>query len=119
MILTGHSHLEFPGPAYKDVPGVNLAKGTINGKVVLMPGFWGNNLGVADLKLNFDRKTQKWTILDAQGGIRPIWDKAAKKSLVTADTTVAAAVEGAHQGTLGYVRGKVADLTAPSTPTGR
>lgn len=113
VILTGHSHLEFPGPAYKDVPGVNLAKGTINGKVVLMPGFWGNNLGVADLKLNFDRKTQKWTILDAQGGIRPIWDKTAKKSLVTADTTVAAAVEGAHQGTLGYVRGKVADLTAP------
>ncbi|WP_235692524.1 2',3'-cyclic-nucleotide 2'-phosphodiesterase [Deinococcus aquaedulcis] len=113
VVLTGHSHLEFPSATYKDVPGVNLAKGTINGKVVLMPGFWGNNLGVADLKLTFDRKSQKWTIADAQGAIRPIWDKAAKKNLVTADTAVAAAVEGAHQGTLGYVRGKVADLTAP------
>ncbi|KEF33603.1 2', 3'-cyclic nucleotide 2'-phosphodiesterase [Deinococcus sp. RL] len=115
VVLTGHSHLEFPGSAYKDVAGVDLKKGTINGKVVLMPGFWGNNLGVADLKLNYDRAAQKWTIADAQGSIRPIWDKAAKKSLVTPDPAIAAAVQKAHEGTLAYVRGKVADLTAPVT----
>ncbi|WP_245576159.1 2',3'-cyclic-nucleotide 2'-phosphodiesterase [Deinococcus murrayi] len=115
VVLTGHSHLEFPGSAYKDVAGVDLKKGTINGKVVLMPGFWGNNLGVADLKLNYDRAAQKWTIADAQGSIRPIWDKTAKKSLVTPDPAIAAAVQKAHEGTLAYVRGKVADLTAPVT----
>lgn len=115
VVLTGHSHLEFPGTAYKDVAGVDLKKGTINGKVVLMPGFWGNNLGVADLKLNYNRATQKWTIADAQGSIRPIWDKTAKKSLVTPDPVIAAAVQKAHEGTLAYVRGKVADLTAPVT----
>jgi len=115
VVLTGHSHLEFPGPAYKDVPGVNLAKGTINGKVVLMPGFWGNNLGVADLRLTLNRQTGQWTVADAQGAIRPIWDKTAKKSLVTADPRVTAAVQAPHQGTLAYVRGKVADLTAPIT----
>ncbi|MBB5235044.1 2',3'-cyclic-nucleotide 2'-phosphodiesterase/3'-nucleotidase [Deinococcus budaensis] len=115
VVLTGHSHLEFPGTAYKDVAGVDLKKGTINGKVVLMPGFWGNNLGMADLKLNYNRATQKWTIADAQGSIRPIWDKAAKKNLVEPDPVIAAAVKKAHEGTLAYVRGKVADLTAPVT----
>ncbi|MFD1730664.1 2',3'-cyclic-nucleotide 2'-phosphodiesterase [Deinococcus malanensis] len=113
VVLTGHSHLEFPSATFKDLPGVNLQKGTINGKVVLMPGFWGNNLGVADLKLNFNRATSKWTIADAQGSIRPIWDKAAKKNLVQPDPQVAEAVKQAHERTLTYVRGKVADLTAP------
>ncbi|WP_051935419.1 2',3'-cyclic-nucleotide 2'-phosphodiesterase [Deinococcus sp. YIM 77859] len=115
VVLTGHSHLEFPGTAYKDVPGVNLQKGTINGKVVLMPGFWGNTLGVADLQLKYDRAAQRWSVVDAQGSLRPIWDKAAKKSLVTPDPSVARAVQQAHEGTLAYVRGKVADLSAPIT----
>ena len=113
VVLTGHSHLEFPGSSYKDVPGVDLARGTINGKPVIMPGFWGNNLGVADLTLNYDPQARRWSVTAAQASLRPIWDKAAKKSLVTPDPAVRAAVAGAHEGTLTYVRGKVADLSGP------
>nr|WP_245808550.1 2',3'-cyclic-nucleotide 2'-phosphodiesterase [Deinococcus hopiensis] len=115
VVLSGHSHQEFPGPVYKSIPGADLTKGTINGKPTVMAGFWGNDLGVVDLKLNYDRKTQKWTILEGTGAIRPIWDKTAKKSLVTPDPRIAAAVKKFHEGTLAYVRGKVADLTAPIT----
>ncbi|MFD2609952.1 2',3'-cyclic-nucleotide 2'-phosphodiesterase [Deinococcus taklimakanensis] len=110
-ILTGHSHLEFPSATYKDVPGVNLAKGTIGGKAVTMPGFWGNNLGVIDLKL--ERQGDRWVVTDRTAALRPIWDKTAKKNLVQPDPVVTAAVKNTHAGTLTYVRGKVADLTAP------
>ena len=68
-ILTGHSHLEFPSATYKDVPGVNLAKGTIGGKAVTMPGFWGNNLGVIDLKL--ERQGDRWVVTDRTARILP------------------------------------------------
>ncbi|WP_198170411.1 2',3'-cyclic-nucleotide 2'-phosphodiesterase [Deinococcus arboris] len=113
VVLSGHSHQEFPGPVYKSIPGADITKGTINGKPVVMAGFWGNDLGIVDLKLNFDRKTQQWTVQDGTAAIRPIWDKTAKKNLVTPDPRIAAAVKAAHEGTLAYVRGKVADLTAP------
>ncbi|CAM3165264.1 2',3'-cyclic-nucleotide 2'-phosphodiesterase [Deinococcus deserti] len=113
VVLSGHSHQEFPGPVYKSIPGADITKGTINGKPVVMAGFWGNDLGIIDLKLNFDRKTQKWTIVNGTAAIRPIWDKTAKKNLVTPNPRIAAAVKQAHEGTLAFVRSKVADLTAP------
>ena len=115
VVLSGHSHQEFPGPVYKDIPGADIKNGTINGKPVVMAGFWGNDLGIVDLKLNYDRKAQKWTVQTGAASIRPIWDKTAKKSLVTPDPRIAAAVKAAHEGTLAYVRGKVADLSAPIT----
>ena len=112
-VLSGHSHQEFPGPVYQSIPGADIKKGTINGKPVVMAGFWGNNLGIIDLKLGYDRTTQKWTIQDSQTTLRPIWDKTAKKNLITPDPRITAAVKQAHEGTLAYVRGKVADLTTP------
>lgn len=113
VVLSGHSHQEFPGPVYKSIPGADITKGTINGKPVVMAGFWGNDLGIVDLKLNFDRKAQKWTVQSSQSAIRPIWDKVNKKNLVTPDPRIAAAVKAAHEGTLAYVRAKVADLSSP------
>ncbi|GAA5532975.1 2',3'-cyclic-nucleotide 2'-phosphodiesterase [Deinococcus aluminii] len=115
VVLSGHSHQEFPGPVYKSIPGADITKGTINGKPVVMAGFWGNDLGIVDLKLDYDRKNQKWTVVDGTASIRPIWDKTAKKSLVTPDPRIANAVKQAHEGTLAYVRAKVADLAAPIT----
>uniref|UniRef100_UPI0025CCD770 bifunctional 2',3'-cyclic-nucleotide 2'-phosphodiesterase/3'-nucleotidase n=1 Tax=Deinococcus sp. TaxID=47478 RepID=UPI0025CCD770 len=111
VVLSGHSHQEFPGPIYTSIPGADITRGTINGKAVVMAGFWGNNLGIVDLKLQKDG--QVWKIVDSSSMLRPIWDKAAKKSLVTPDPRIAAAVKTAHAGTLAYVRGKVADLSAP------
>ena len=111
VVLSGHSHQEFPGPVYKDIPGADIVKGTINGKPVVMAGFWGNDLGIIDLKLQ--KVGQVWKIQDSSSMLRPIWDKAAKASLVKPDPRIARAVKAAHEGTLAYVRGKVADLASP------
>lgn len=111
VVLSGHSHQEFPGPVYKSIPGADIVKGTINGKPVVMAGFWGNDLGVIDLKLQ--QGPQGWKVLDSTAMLRPIWDKTAKASLVKPDPRIARAVKTAHEGTLAYVRGKVADLAAP------
>ena len=111
VVLSGHSHQEFPGPVYKDIPGADIVKGTINGKPVVMAGFWGNDLGIIDLKLQ--QTAGVWKVVDSTSALRPIWDKEAKASLITPDPRIARAVKTAHEGTLTYVRGKVADLSAP------
>lgn len=115
VVLSGHSHLEFPSAVYKDIPGSDINKGTVHGKPIMMAGFWGNNLGVTDLTLNFDESKKEWQIVDAQASVRPIWDKANKKSLAEADARIIAAVQERHEGTLKYIRSKVADLSAPIT----
>ncbi|THF88786.1 2',3'-cyclic-nucleotide 2'-phosphodiesterase [Deinococcus sp. KSM4-11] len=111
VVLSGHSHQVFPGPVYKSIPGADITNGTINGKPTVMAGFWGNDLGIVDLTLT--RKGNRWAISSGKASVRPIWDAAAKKNLVTPDPQIAAAVKAAHEGTLAYVRGKVADLTTP------
>lgn len=111
VVLTGHSHLLFPSATFKDLAGVDLKKGTINNKPVAMPGFWGNNLGVVDLKL--EQQGNRWVVVDAQTNLRPIWDSVGKKSLAEPDPSVMVAGLLAHRDTLQYVRGKVADLVAP------
>ena len=115
VILSGHSHQEFPSATYKDVAGSDIAKGTNGSKPRTMPGFWGNNLGVIDLKLSYDPASKKWNVVDSQAALRPIWDKANRKNLVQPSPAIANAVKAQHECTLTYVRGKVADLSAPIT----
>ena len=54
-ILAGHAHLVFPDPSFADLPGVDIARGTINGVPTVMAGFWGSHLGVVDLTLRRTR----------------------------------------------------------------
>jgi 2',3'-cyclic-nucleotide 2'-phosphodiesterase / 3'-nucleotidase len=110
-ILFGHSHAEFPGKAFANFPKVNAEQGTINGVPAVMPGRWGDHLGVIDLTLNNSGGT--WRVANSQAAIRPIFDRDAKKSVAAADPMVQAAVGTEHQGTLGYVRNKVAFSSAP------
>jgi len=110
-ILFGHSHGEFPGRFFAGHPKVDLAKGTINGVPAVMPGRWGDHLGVIDLVL--DNTTGVWKVKDSRAEIRPIWDRAAKKPLVDADPMVAALVGAEHDGTVAYMRGQVAQTSTP------
>jgi 2',3'-cyclic-nucleotide 2'-phosphodiesterase/3'-nucleotidase len=110
-ILFGHSHGEFPGPFFAKYPKVDLARGTINGVPAVMPGRWGDHLGVIDLVL--DNAAGTWKVTDSRAEIRPIRDKATRKPLVEADAMVAVAIAAEHEGTLAYVRGAVAQTSAP------
>ena len=110
-ILFGHSHAEFPSQQFANHPKVNIAKGTINGVASVMPGRWGDHLGIIDLTL--DNASGKWLIKDSQSLLRPIFDRTARKALVQSDPMVEAAIKEEHEATLAYVRAKVADSSAP------
>ncbi len=110
-ILFGHAHAEFPSKAFADYPKVNIDKGTINGVAATMPGRWGDHLGVIDLTL--DKVGRSWKVVDQQASLRPIFDKKAKKPTVDADPMVRELIGHVHDDTLTYVRGQVAQSTAP------
>ncbi|MGG1663216.1 bifunctional 2',3'-cyclic-nucleotide 2'-phosphodiesterase/3'-nucleotidase [Brevibacillus sp. NRS-1366] len=110
-ILFGHSHLVFPGPGFENIPGVDGAKGTINGKPAVMPGYWGNNLGVIDLTLT--QANGKWKVAESTSKAIPIYDKANKASLADADQTVLAAVKEDHDHTVEWVRSAVGKTASP------
>jgi 2',3'-cyclic-nucleotide 2'-phosphodiesterase / 3'-nucleotidase len=110
-ILFGHAHAEFPSKAFAQHPKVNLDKGTINNVSAVMPGRWGDHLGVIDLVL--EPSGDAWKVKDSRAEIRPVWDKANRKALVDADEMVAPLIAAEHQATLDYVRSEVARTTAP------
>ena len=112
-ILFGHSHGEFPSPFFATYPKVDIAKGTINGVPAVMPGRWGDHLGVIDLKL--DNASGAWKVADSRAEIRPITDRASRKPLVDADPMVAELIASEHAATLAYVRGEVASTRTPIT----
>jgi 2',3'-cyclic-nucleotide 2'-phosphodiesterase/3'-nucleotidase len=110
-ILFGHSHGEFPGRFFAGHPKVDLPRGTINGVPAVMPGRWGDHLGVIDLVL--DNASGAWRVKDSRAEIRPITDRTTRKPLVDADPMVERLVTEEHAGTLAYVRGAVAQTAAP------
>lgn len=110
-ILFGHSHAEFPSKAFTSYPKVDVERGTINGVAAVMPGRWGDHLGIIDLTL--DNSSGAWKVTGSQSAIRPIFDKVAKKSLADSDPLVEKAIAEEHAQTLAYVRGKVAFSSAP------
>ena len=110
-VLFGHAHAEFPSPAFAGYPKVDLARGTINGVPSVMPGRWGDHLGVIDLTL--DVTSGAWKVVGSKASIRPIFDRIARKSLAAADPMVEHLIGDVHASTLEYVRSKVAFSSAP------
>jgi len=110
-ILFGHSHGEFPSAFFAGYPKVDLARGTINGVPSVMPGRWGDHLGVIDLVL--DRASGRWKVADSRAAIRPIRDRTTRRPLVDADPVVESLIRAEHEGTLQYVRGAVARTRTP------
>ncbi|BDA59552.1 bifunctional 2',3'-cyclic-nucleotide 2'-phosphodiesterase/3'-nucleotidase [Shewanella xiamenensis] len=100
-IMFGHSHSIFPDAKYADLPNTDVTKGLLNGVPAVMPGRWGDNLGVVDFKL--ERKDGKWVVLSATTKARPIYDDTTKTPLVEADAAIHDAVAAEHQGTLAFV----------------
>lgn len=110
-VLFGHAHAEFPSKAFAEHPKVNLERGTINGVAAVMPGRWGDHVGVIDFTL--DDAGGTWKILDTKASIRPIFDRATRTSVAAADPMVEQTLGDVHARTLEYVRDKVAFSSAP------
>lgn len=75
-IMFGHAHAVFPSKDFADIEGADIAKGTLNGVPAVMPGMWGDHLGVVDLQLSND--SGKWQVTQAKAEARPIYDIANK-----------------------------------------
>lgn len=100
-VAFGHSHGQFPGDFFKDQPGVDIEKGTINGKPAVMPGQYGSHLGLIDLTLS--DKSGKWEVIDGKGSIRAIYDGKEKKSLVENDQGLVDLMKQTHDNTREFV----------------
>ncbi|USK39829.1 bifunctional 2',3'-cyclic-nucleotide 2'-phosphodiesterase/3'-nucleotidase [Cytobacillus firmus] len=115
-VISGHNHKNFPGD-FTDLPGVDTEKGTVNGVPFIMPGSWGNQLGVMDLTIA--KVKGKWQVKDSQSSLRSIFRSyknesgaTVKESLADADPAILKAVKEEHEGTVNYVRQPVGETTA-------
>ncbi len=109
-IMFGHAHAVFPSKDFASIKGVDLQKGTLNGVPAVMPGMWGDHLGVVDLVLSND--TGKWQVSQGKAQARPIYDAAAKKSLAAEDEKLVGILKADHDATRDFVSkpiGKSAD----------
>ncbi|SQH77054.1 2':3'-cyclic-nucleotide 2'-phosphodiesterase [Shewanella benthica] len=111
VITFGHSHSVFPSATFAGLENADLEKGTINGVAAVMPGRWGDNLGIVDLKL--EMQDGAWVIIDRTAKAVPIYDKKADQpELVEADIAIRDAVAIEHQGTLDYVNQPIGRASA-------
>jgi len=113
VVLTGHSHLDFPGKKFEGMEGLDLAAGTIAGKPGVMGGFWGSHMGLIDLLL--ERDGNAWKIVSSTSEARPIFKRVDNKNQPTVESKaeVEAAVKEEHEATLAYVRTPVGKTSAP------
>jgi len=111
-VVSGHSHAPFPNATYKDMQGVDIANGLVNGKPYVIAGSLGDALGVMDLTI--DNSTGKWVVKSAKSSIQPVYDKVTKKSVET-DKEIEAVFTKHHEGALGYIRNAIGQTKSPIT----
>ena len=99
-IMFGHSHAVFPGKEFAKIPNVDLEMGTVNGVASVMPGRWGDHVGVVDLTL--DNSKGKWEVVKKHAEARPV-AKVDGTPLVEVDEKLAKLVEGDKKATRDYV----------------
>ncbi|MFT4192781.1 MAG: bifunctional 2',3'-cyclic-nucleotide 2'-phosphodiesterase/3'-nucleotidase [Comamonas sp.] len=100
-IMFGHAHAVFPGKDFANIKGADISQGTLNGVPAVMPGMWGDHLGVVDLVLNNDGG--KWQVSQAKAEARPIYDPVAKKSLAAEDGSMVTVLKADHDATREFV----------------
>jgi len=114
VIMTGHSHLDFPGTRYEASDIIDPAAGKLNGKPAVMAGFWGSHLGVIDLMLT--HSGGDWQVTTSESAVRPISKRNEDRSitaLVEDQPDVLDSVQAEHDETLAYVRRAVGKTSAP------
>ncbi|MDM8520913.1 bifunctional 2',3'-cyclic-nucleotide 2'-phosphodiesterase/3'-nucleotidase [Anaerolineales bacterium HSG6] len=112
-LLLGHVHQVFPSSDFADTEGIDVEVGTINGVPAVMPGFWGNHLGVIDLTL--EQVDGAWQVTSSQSVAQPISERVDRKtvSLVETDQAVIDVIQAEHEATLEWIRQPFGETTAP------
>ncbi|MFD2442799.1 bifunctional 2',3'-cyclic-nucleotide 2'-phosphodiesterase/3'-nucleotidase [Bacillus sp. CGMCC 1.16607] len=122
-ITFSHTHKVFPAADVKSLdalfkgkdgnplPGVDNAKGTINGVPAVQAAYGGEKLGIIDLTIK--KVDGKWSVIDSQSSTKGIYDATAKKELVQADQKLVDLIKADHEATIEYTMGKLGTTTAP------
>ncbi|WP_431224055.1 bifunctional 2',3'-cyclic-nucleotide 2'-phosphodiesterase/3'-nucleotidase [Serratia sp. L9] len=100
-IMFGHAHAVFPSKDFANIKGVDIDQGLLNGIPAVMPGQWGDHLGIVDLQMNNDAGS--WEVTAAKAQARPIYDKENKRSLAVEDPALVKVLAEAHKGTRDFV----------------
>lgn len=118
-ILFGHNHRVFPGDlSYNgfETAGIDNENGMLNGIPAVMPGFFGNHLGIVDLTLS-PTEDGSWEVTDASVEARPISSGSTRNGnfmdLAVADAEVMSAIEQQHQATIQWVSEPFARISNP------
>jgi 2',3'-cyclic-nucleotide 2'-phosphodiesterase/3'-nucleotidase len=117
-ILFGHNHRLFPGDSSYDgyeSAGIDNVNGKLNGVPAVMPGFFGNNLGVIDLIIE-PNDEGGWEVTSSKVETRAISgtdENGDFVDLAAVDTDVAAAIELEHQATIDWVSEPFAEISNP------
>jgi 2',3'-cyclic-nucleotide 2'-phosphodiesterase/3'-nucleotidase len=113
-MVTGHSHLVFPSPAFDGLAGVDAKNGLVHDKPTVMGGFWGSHLGLIDLMI--ERSGNAWRVITSSVETRPIskrTDDHKITPLVDSDQGVLKSVADVHDQTLKYTRRAVGKTATP------
>lgn len=101
-ILSGHSHSIFPDVRYQDLPNTDIQQGLINGIPTVLPGRWGDHLGVVDFTLK--RHGSRWQVQSATAKVLPVFDNSNNQALVAPHADIVAAIAEGHQGTIAFMQ---------------
>ncbi|MDR2535434.1 MAG: bifunctional 2',3'-cyclic-nucleotide 2'-phosphodiesterase/3'-nucleotidase [Treponema sp.] len=103
-VISGHSHNQFPSQGYAQLQGVDISSGTVNGVPVVMPGYFGDNLGI--IKIVFERSGDRWERATGTGFLVPVYDSVTNQSLPPVQS-VADVLKPTHEAVLAYIRSPV------------
>ncbi|WP_077340122.1 bifunctional 2',3'-cyclic-nucleotide 2'-phosphodiesterase/3'-nucleotidase [Pseudocolwellia agarivorans] len=118
-ILFGHNHRVFPGDiSYNDLEaqGIDNVNGKLNGVPAVMPGFFGNHLGIIDLTIE-PTPDGEWRIASSTVEARSISSGSERNGnfvdLAVADEEVLSAIDEQHQATIKWVGETFAKVATP------
>ncbi|WP_449361602.1 bifunctional 2',3'-cyclic-nucleotide 2'-phosphodiesterase/3'-nucleotidase [Vibrio ishigakensis] len=109
-IMFGHDHNNFPSTTgfYDGMEGVNAPEGKIYGKPAVMPGFWGNHLGVIDLVVQSNDQGETWTVNYEESTAEL---RALPKDKLEISPVIAASVATEHVDTQEYMATPILGIT--------
>lgn len=111
VMFMGHSHQIFPNAtstlAAFNLPGVDKAKGLVNGVPSVMANHWGKHLGV--VKLNLVYGANGWYVDKSKTTLEVRSTRNADGSYVDADPAIASLVDTEHKATIEYVKTPIGD----------
>ena len=106
-LITGHTHLRFPGTDHSDEQGVDAALGTLAGRPAIMAGYAGSDLAIMDLSLQQSPESGSWSVVSHNSVL------ALNTADTVADPTVLRQSAAAHRATRGALARQLGQTGTP------